>query len=426
MKYNKVKGTEDYYPEEMSVKEQVFGVLRSTAKNFGFNEVESSSMESIELLTAKSGEEIKEQIFTLDKRGKENLGLRFDLTIPITRMFVDRQRSLPKPAKWFGLSRMWRYERPQKGRLREFYQLSAELFGSDKPEAVADCVNLVISCFENLKLTNKDIVVKLNNRKFLEGIVTAVTGSDKFEDIVRVIDKKAKLTPEDFVSELEKTGISNKDATALLSVLETSGTPEEVITKVEKTLKLPTIGLKGAEDLRALLALLPAPWIQLDLSIARGLAYYTGTVFECYDRDGKFRAVAGGGQYDQLTNLLGGQDCPAVGFGLGYSTLKLVLEDKKCLPTPKLAPDYFIASVNSDVRSEVFNIANKLRKNYRVEIDLKDRKLGKQLDFANVLGAKNVIVIGPDEVSSKTVKVRNMQTSKEITLSFEELFKKSQ
>lgn len=412
MKFNKVKGMEDFFPKEMAVRNAVFNKLRTAANNFGFKEVEAPALETTGLLTAKSGEEIKSQLFVMEKKGKEDLALRFDLTVPITRMFVSKQRELPKPTKWYALSRMWRYERPQKGRLREFYQLSAELFGTDTPESVAECINLMISCLKSFGLTKKDFYIKINNRKLLEGLVTPFIKEGQFEAVTRMIDKKAKISEEAFIEELTNIGVSVANAKKVSQLVSMKGSAASILKKLG-AMKLTSTGQEGFEQVKVLLGLLPLEFIVLDLSIARGLAYYTGTVFEVYDRDGKFRAIAGGGQYDELTTLLGGQNCPAVGFGMGYSTLKLLLEDKKCLPREDITPDYVIVIVSADVKREAFELANKMRVKYKVEIDLMNRKLKKQLDYANSLGAENIIFFGPDEVKSGQLKVKNLKTGEE-------------
>jgi len=197
--YQNVKGTVDFYPEDKYIKEAVFTKLRDTAVRFNFNEIETPSFETLELLTAKSGEEIKTQIFTLEKRSTEQLGLRFDLTIPTTRLFIQKQKELPKPVKWFYIDRMWRYEKPQKGRLREFYQYGVEMYGSDKPEADAEVIALAIESLKNLGLTQKDIIVKINNRKLLEGLLLEIIPKEKMEAA-----KMLKTTVEKLVEDQNK------------------------------------------------------------------------------------------------------------------------------------------------------------------------------------------------------------------------------
>jgi histidyl-tRNA synthetase len=282
MAFKPVKGTEDFYPEEKAVQNAIFDSLRDSARAFGFREVESPAIESMDLLTAKSGEEIKSQLFNFEQKGNEELALRFDLTVPFTRMFVEKQKELPKPVKWFGISRMWRYEAPQKGRFREFYQLSAELFGSDKPEADAEIVNLAIDCLKRFGLFDQDFYVKINNRKLMEGLLLQA-GMPKrlLEEITRVIDKKAKISAEAFKEELLKTGLDVATVDKIVEFSDIKGTPEEVFSKLSD---LNEESQAGLDELKAVLNLVDSKYVVVDMSLARGLAYYTGTVFELGQR----------------------------------------------------------------------------------------------------------------------------------------------
>ena len=186
--YQRVKGGIDFYPKEKAIKEAIFRRLRKTAIRFNFQEIETPSFETLEILTARTGQEITEQIFVLEKRGNEQLGLRFDMTVPATRMFVTKQRELTKPIKWFYVTRMWRYEAPQKGRLREFYQYGCELFGSDSPKADAEVINLAIESLKNLKLTENDFFVKINNKKLILSISSELKRIASLSTIIQLRD----------------------------------------------------------------------------------------------------------------------------------------------------------------------------------------------------------------------------------------------
>lgn len=410
MNFQKPKGTVDFYPFEMSQMTQVFSNLQNIAKNYGFQQVDTPALETLSLLTAKSGDEIEKQIFTLEKRSKEQLGLRFDLTVPVTRMFIDRQLDLPKPVKWFYTTKMWRYEAPQKGRLREFFQYGVELYGSKEASADAEIINLVIDSLKSFGLTDKDFFIKLNNRKLLEGIVSQFT-DDKVIDVIKLIDKKDKISLKEFEKSLTDLGI--KDTKKLITILDMSDKPKTVFTKLSK-LNLNTLAQEGLDELKQIIPLTDENFIKIDLSCARGLAYYTGTVFECYDIEEKFRAIAGGGRYDNLVKLFGGRDTPAVGFAMGYSTLWLLLDDKMKLPGPDIYVDYYVAPVNEEVYSEALKIAQSLRsKNFMVNIDLTKRSLRKQFDFANSMGAKKVIIVGEKDLKNKQVTLRDMLSGKE-------------
>lgn len=415
MKYQAPKGMEDMYPEEKAIQQKIFQVFRDVATRYGYNEVDSPAMESFKILSAKSGEEIKEQIFMIEKRGSENLGLRFDLTVPITRLFVTKQRELVKPVKWFSVNKMWRYEAPQKGRLREFNQLSVELFGSARPEADAELLNMIIDIMTGLGLTDKDFFIKINNRKLLEGILLTIIKKNQLDDVTRVIDKWKKLTDNEFEQELIDLGLDNFKIERIRHAIQFNGKPSKVLKEIKKHFaEIPEETKKGIDEMENICKLISDKFIVLDLSVARGLAYYTGTVFEVFDRKEMFRSMAGGGRYDNMVELFGGESCPATGFAIGEAVTKLVLKECNKLPEPDIGPDYFISIVSQDVLPDAMRLAKKLRKKHKVDMDLMGRKVKKQFEYAKSIGAKNIIVIGPDEVKAKEYKVRNLATGKEV------------
>lgn len=416
MKFQKVKGTVDYYPEDMSTRNQIFDSLKRTAASFNFMEIEPAALESMKLLTCKSGEEIKKQIFVLEKRSKEEIGLRFELTASMARMFVKKQKCIQKPVKWFALSRMWRYEQPQAGRLREFYQLSAELFGSAKPQADAEVISFLIKCLTDLGLTEKDFVVRLNNRKLIHGMLLDFIQKEKIEDVFSEIDKVSKLQRGVIEGNLRDLGIDDDQIESVFDIILT-----EDIENIEPKNNL---AKEGLNELALILNNVDSKFVELDLTTVRGLAYYTGTVFEIFDRGGKLRSIAGGGRYDNMVKIFGGEPSPAVGFGIGLATLNLLLEEKGILPKPDTGCDYFIAPVSIDVVDYSAKIAAKLRTRFRVEMDLMGRKLGKQLAYADSIGAKNAIIIGEDELKSGKLKVRNLSSGEEKKCTVDELISK--
>ncbi|MFH2028231.1 MAG: histidine--tRNA ligase [Nanoarchaeota archaeon] len=403
MAYKKPKGTVDFYPEDFKTKEFIFDSIRQQAINYNFKEIESPAFENLDLLTKKEGEEIKTQIFTLDKRGDEKFGLRFDLTVPTARLFIEKQKEMQKPVKWFTISRMWRYEKPQAGRLREFYQASFELFGSNKPEADAEIIKLAIDCLTSLGLTKKDFFIKLNNRQLLEGLLQDIADKKNIPELIKIIDKKDKMTEEEFNSEVKKLKI---DPVKINDILRSD---------IKDLKKLNQLAQQGFDELSSILRLLKnkKEFIKIDLSTARGLAYYTGNVFEIFDTKQEYRALAGGGRYDKMVELFGGQPTPATGFAIGYATLSLLLKDKGTIPKADLAPDYLIVTINEEVKEKAMEIADKLRKTNIVEIDLMQRNIGNQFKYAGSIKAKKVIILGPDELKQDKVKIKDMKTGKE-------------
>jgi histidyl-tRNA synthetase len=406
--FQKPTGTTDFYPEDLAVRNKVFNSLRKTANKYGFNEIESPAFETVDLLIKKSGEEILNQIFALEQKGDERFGLRFDLTIPITRMFLEKQKAIQKPVKWFGLSRMWRYERPQAGRLREFYQISIELFGCDKPEADAEVINLAVNLLTDFGLTNDDFFVKINNRKLLQGLLLGIAKEDQLEALIRIIDKVKKITPEEFERELKNLKVDSKEVKKILKCKTLKDVGE---------LKLNKLAKQGYDELKAVFNFLDGKYVKFDISVARGLAYYTATVFEVYDKEEKFRAIAGGGRYDNLVEIYGGAPTPATGFAMGYSTLSLLLEEKNLLPKPGLGPDYFVVIIGEEVKEKALEIIKQLRRKYSVDYDLQGRNIKNQMTYASSVKAKKVIFIGEDEIKSGMLTVKEMKTGKQSKVS---------
>jgi histidyl-tRNA synthetase len=411
--FQRVKGTNDFFPSESFVLQNVFAAMAAVCNRYSFLNVHAPSIETLKLLTAKSGEEAKEQIFVLEKRSTEENGLKFDLTVPMTRMFVSKQKELSKPVKWFSVDRMWRYEAPQKGREREFFQISVEHFGSDKPEADAEVINMMMDCYLALGLKASDFVLKINHRRLLEGILADLVPKGKLDVAMRLVDKSSKIEDKQFFDEMHAAGIENVKAERIKHAIEINGTIAEVEKKISEHLELNEVAQEGLKNLKEVLGMVKHANVKVDLSVARGLAYYTGCVFEAFDSAGEFRALGGGGRYDKLVELLGGESCPATGFAIGFSTLSLLLESRNLLPKPQLGPDYYIAPINENLIPDALKIAHQLRTKYAIDVDVMRRKLSKQFDYANGIGAKNVIVVGPEELKTGKFTVKNMGTGKE-------------
>ncbi len=411
--FQRVKGTNDFYPKDYLAHQEIMCKMARICNTYGFQQVLTPSIESFRLLSAKSGEEVKKQIFMLEKKGNEENSLKPELTPGMTRMFVAVQRQTPKPIKWYSIDRMWRYEAPQMGREREFFQLSVEQFGSDKPEADAEIINLFIDCILATGLKTKDFTLKINNRKLLTGILLNIIPKAKMDAVMRIVDKSTKLDEKQYFEEMAKIGIIQAKAEAIRHAISIKGSLQEADKKINKHLKLNEATLEGWKNLKQTLSMVKHDNILIDLSVARGLAYYTGTVFEAFDNEGLFRALGGGGRYDQLVETFGGEPCPATGFGIGYSTISLLLQHKKLFPKTTSCPDFFVAPVNEQMIPEALKIAQELRKKHSVDIDLMRRKISKQFEYANSIGAKKVIVVGPEELKTKKFTIKDMKSGKE-------------
>ena len=405
--FHKPKGTTDYYPEEFARLSSILNTFRSAAARYGYREVESPAFEELKLLSEKEGEEIKEQIFVLEKRGEEAFGLRFDMTVPAARMFIAIQKSVQKPVKWCYGTRMWRYERPQKGRSREFYQFGIELFGSDRPDADAEVINLAIQCLKELGLTSKDVFVNINNRKLLQGLLGDLVPEQFLMQAIAIIDKREKIDEKEFFSLLKSVHV--KDPSRLVELLDLAD-----MQSLSK-LAMNPMARQGFEELKAIMAIVDPDFCRISLSTVRGLSYYTSTVFEIYDVASKYRSVCGGGRYDNLITLFGGEPTPAVGFGMGLETLQLVLGDKGKLPLVPSPIETYVAVVDDSVRDIARTITARVRTTKTADMDLTGRSLSKQLAFASSLGAKEVIIVGPKDVADGTVTVRDLVSGKEFT-----------
>lgn len=407
MAYQKAKGTRDFYPRDMELMNKLSNLFREQSIKYGYKEVESPAFENLNLLTEKEGEEIQSQIFVFEKRSDEQLGLRFDLTVPFTRMFIEKQKELPKPVKWFGIARTWRYENPQKGRLREFFQLNAEVFGTEKPEADAEIISLAIDCLLKTGLKQGDFIVKINNRDLLEGLLEGMEIKNT-EEVIALIDKSSKMEDMDFINEMEKLNLKVEQMDVINRIIEAKDLD------ILEDFKLNTRAAKGLENLKNVLKFLEDKknFIRISLGTARGLAYYTGTVFEIFDAEEKYRSIAGGGRYNNLVEILGGEKCPSTGFAIGFVTLQLLLEEKNLLPESELGVDYCIAVVGN-VKEKAMEIANKLRKKSSVDMDLMERSLSKQLDYANSIKAKKVVIVGENDLKNNEVTVKDMNSGKE-------------
>jgi histidyl-tRNA synthetase len=404
MTYQKVKGTTDYFPDDKALQNRVFGYWHAVAGRYSFEQVEAPALETMSLLTAKSGEEVKSQIFTLDKRSSEELGLRFEFTASVARMFIERQKSLQKPVRWYSLDRVWRYEQPQAGRMREFYQFNAEIFGSAKPESDAEVISLAIDSLRTLGLTSSDFEVRLNNRKLLQGLLADFVAEKDMAAALHAIDRRPKVAEEVFRADFASLDDGQYDDLVRMLSMDFAGLAHR---------KKNALAEEGYAEVKTVLDYLGEQCARFDMGTARGLVYYTGTVFEIFDSKGKYRALCGGGRYDCMIEAFGGQKTPATGFGMGYSTVSLLLKEKGLQQDRSPGPEYFVAIVKDEVRAEAIAFVRKLRVKHSVSYDLNQRNLANQIKYANALRARRVIFIGPDEIKAGTVKIKDLSTGKE-------------
>jgi len=389
-----VKGTRDFVGEEAIMLQFLIDVIRRTFERYGFTPLETPAFEYLELLTKKGGKDIEKEIYSFkDKSGRE-LGLRFDLTVPMARVVASKK--LKKPFKRYQIGKVWRYDQPQAARWREFMQADIDIVGSASPLADLECIKPVVDIFKELGV---DFFIKINNRKILESVVRSF-GIEDITTAFRIIDKQDKIGWDEVRKELKKN-FPDKDTDALIDTIKKNDL---------SVLLLDEEGERGLSELKELLDLGKIVgidgFLRIDMSLVRGLEYYTGNVFEIMA--GLDVSVGGGGRYDNLTEVIGGEKEPATGISIGVYRLLKVLQDKKFVPPKK--KKVYVAPIG-ETRAEALQILDKLRaNNITSEIDVMNRSLSKQLEATD---ADIVVIVGPKDLSNKQVTIRDMKTGKE-------------
>ena len=410
--FQTLPGFREFYPEDFARRNHIFRLWRQTAGTFGFAEYDAPVLEPLELYKAKSGDEIEGQLFSFTDKGGREVALRPEMTPTVCRLVGSKANALKRPIKWFSIGEFYRYERMQKGRGRCFFQFNADIFGEPGPEAEIELIALLTQCLCAFGLTEQDFYVRLSDRNlwfyYLEALgldeprIRAVLGAvDKFE---KAGDDAFKVYTEQF-GELD-AGVKAKvleflqikSLAALESVLASIG-GEKLAARMADWRKL--LGGLAAMGLER--------FVEVDLGVVRGLAYYTGFVFEAFDRKGELRALAGGGRYDDLVQKLGGPAFPAVGFAIGDMTFALLLEQRGLMPTLVSAPDVYCVIGGEAERRAAFGDIQAIRASgYRVDYPLKDVGFGKQLKAASDSGAKLALIYGAEELAKGVVKVRDL------------------
>lgn len=416
-------GFREFYPQECAVRNHVFRIWRQHARCAGFEEYDAPVLEPLELFTAKSGDEIVAQLFSFEDRGGRNVAMRPEMTPSLARMVGARAGSLRRPVKWFSIGENYRYERPQKGRLRAFYQLNADILGEASCAADAEVIALLLQTLCGCGLDHASFCLRLSDRRlwwlFLE---SCGLSSAMIEAALGVVDKIERESREKSVERLEQIVGSGRGAELMDRLLELIAIRD--LSELDPWLRrhageavLPQIGQR-MEEWRQLIGDLEArgwgEFIRVDLSIVRGLAYYTGFVFEAFQTVGTGRAIAGGGRYDGLVAKLGGPDLPAVGFGMGDVVLCDLLAELKRLPVVHSGVDVYVFVLGDAAREAALADLTRVRSSgIAADISLRDQALGKQFKAADQLGARWGLIYGEDEMRAGTVRVRDLRERKE-------------
>lgn len=414
-------GFREFYPEECSVRRYIFDQWHKTVRAYGFQEIEPPLLEPLELFTEKSGPEIAEQLFHFVDKGGRSVALRPELTPSVVRMVAAKAQALRKPIKWFNVGEQFRFERPQKGRLRSFHQLNVDCFGVADESADAEMLALLIQLFVDFEFTSEDLQVHLSDRTLWFAFLEAEgLGSGDVQKVLGIVDKMGREPEEKSLLKLQeavgdvasglwqkiKQLVAARDLPSLKAIFEGIENPAiaESLSRWERLFER----LKSMDC---------SQYILVDLGIVRGLAYYTGFVFEVFEKSGQMRALAGGGRYDRLVEKLGGPSMPAVGFAIGDVVLTLLLEEKGLLPEPPANAQVVAVFTGPEEEQVALSLVQKLRKNsISAEYLLGGGSVAKQMKFADQSRASWVIFVGAEELKVGQVKVRNMAAHEEILM----------
>ncbi len=423
MKIPPVKGTRDFYPADMRVRNFIIDGWKKVSLRNGFEEYDGPIFEYLQMYQLKSGDEIAEQLFNLVDRGGRELAIRPEITPTLARMVNQQINSLPRPMKWFSVPRLCRAERPQKGRLREFFQWNIDIIGVDDEIADAEVIFCAVDYLQEVGLTLKDIVVKISSRKMLAEALAAIgIEKEQVNAVYAVLDKRNKV-PDDAFVEMLTTCVPDSEKRSNILKLMSVKSFEQITSVIKSNEKLDSAidGLKKLFELLNIMGI--TEFCQFDIGIVRGLAYYTGIVFEVFDKAAELRAIGGGGRYD---DLFGGPGITATGFGMGDCVLGILLEEKglftKQVKDNKL--DYFVAYVDEKYFSKAVELTGKLRrKGSSAAFIYKFVNLGKQLKQASVQNAQQCLIIG-SEIENSQIAVKNMADGNQRLISIDEFLSK--
>jgi histidyl-tRNA synthetase len=408
------RGMRDFYPEEARIRNWIFSVWRDVALRCGFEEYDSSVLEQEEMYIVKSGPEITGQLFNFEDKGGRRVSLRPEMTPTLARMIAAKGSALPKPIKWFTIAQCFRYERMARGRKREHYQWNLDIVGVREVTAEAELIAAALSSLECVGLTEADIVVRISHRGLLGSVLKGFgVPAEAWPEVFGVIDKRGKEQDDNLWKQLVKIGISDDILGKLFSLLD-----QQRIDRFGAFLDNMGLSAKPLEDLKTLFSLLQDYGCQdcceFTPSIVRGLPYYTGIVFECFDRKGTFRAIFGGGRYDNLLQNFSSESQPAAGLGFGDVVIRELLEQTHKLPSFPSSLDYFLIPFSDQERPQAVSVLQKIRRQgMAADILLTRKKLKGALRDASRIQARGVILFLPDELKEGILVMRNLQTGME-------------
>ncbi len=418
----RLPGFRDFAPADLALRRRVFRAWRRACARHGFQEYDGPPLERLALYVEKSGDEIVEQLYGFTDKGGREVALRPEMTPTLARMLAERSRGMPKPIRWFSIPQLFRYERSQRGRLREHFQLNVDVVGEAGVGADAEVLAVAIDALGALGLTRRDFAARINDRRLVAAVLARLgvpTGAHR--GCLEALDKAGRAGADATAARLAALGLDARAVSALAD-LTGEGARERVSALAEKSDDVRS-ALEPLDECRSVIeAMGLGDFVEFDFTVVRGLAYYTGIVFELFDRAGEFRAIAGGGRYDGLLERLGGESLPAAGFGMGDVVLSEILKDRGLAPDAPAACDCFVVWVSEDERADALALSQRLReRGRRVAHALRPLGVGKQLKAAGRAGAAHAVIVGPEETRRGSATVRDLETGRQETVSVESL-----
>jgi histidyl-tRNA synthetase len=410
MQTKALPGFRDFYPVDLALRSHILGTWRAVAARYGFEEYDGPPLEPLELYTAKSGDEIVGQLYNFIDKGGREIALRPEMTPTLARMVAARANGLKKPIRWFAVPQLFRYERQQRGRLREHLQLNCDLIGEPGPLGDAEIIALAIDVMRAFGLGPRDVRVRLSDRRVLRALLLGAGATEaQLPAAFQAVDKIERVDRPALAEQLTKAGLSSSAVDGVFAAAELRG-QAAVQAALGRLPAGPAAGESLGRVVQALGAMGLGEFIEVDLTIVRGLAYYTGTVFELFDAGRTLRAICGGGRYDGLLQALGGVDLPALGFGMGDVVLGELLREHGLVPTEVASIDVFLAAITEEDLPFMLALAHEVRDaGLRAEYALSPQAVGRQLKLADARNARFAVVIGPDDRAGGQVQLKDLR-----------------
>lgn len=420
MKIEKLRGFRDQFPEDMGPRKRLLNTAEKQAEMFGFLKVDVPSLESLDLYRVKSGDELVSQTYSFTDKGGREVTMIPEFTPSVVRMLTSR-KDIARPVRWYGTPKLWRYEEPQAGRLREHIQFNADIFGPDTPEADAEVIGLAASILDSLDLGG-EFEIRVSNRYVTEKLLRGM-GVIDIQGAFNVIDRFRKIDRETFMADIMKFGPSEEQAEKLSTIVSNTFPINDLREIIAEYVPVQEVGADIIERMiytGSLISTYTRSSVKYDFSIVRGLSYYTGIVFEAYDIKGEFRSILGGGRYNNLAALLSDQDIPAVGFGMGDAVIELLMKRTGNWIPESYGESYYVACMLKGDRKYAFSLANQVRRKRKAIVEVSERGLSAQLKTAVDNECSYALIIGEKEYSSDSVTIRNLESGEQQTVKRQE------